>query len=111
LPAGEISPADAKGLAGSYERLRGSAREIASSLGVDVTEFEQQLPPMAGSMISRNDLLGSKEVASTAATLLRQLGGYVEGLVEAVVLDQKITVDQMKAAREAARQPPGFTNA
>ena len=46
--------------------------------------------------------------AKEAATALRSLAGHVEGLIEAVVLDQKITMDQVQAAREAARQPPGF---
>jgi hypothetical protein len=109
LPTGEISPTDAKGLSGSYERLRGSTIELTAALGVDVREFEHQFPSMAGSTVNLNDLIRSKEVASTAATLLRQLVGYVEGLIEALVVDQKITEDQMKAAREASRQPAGFT--
>lgn len=46
--------------------------------------------------------------ASHAATLLRSLAGYVEGMIEAVALDQQLTMEQVQAAREAARQPRGF---
>jgi hypothetical protein len=46
--------------------------------------------------------------AKTAATSLRSLAGYVEGLIEAVVLDEEVSMEQVQAAREAARQPPGF---
>lgn len=42
--------------------------------------------------------------AGSAAALLRSLAGYVEGLIEAVVLEQRITMEQV----EAARQPAGF---
>ena len=38
----------------------------------------------------------------------QSLAGHLEGLIEAVVLDQRITMEQVQAAREAARQPPGF---
>jgi len=52
--------------------------------------------------------VGRSSRANNAATLLRSLAGYVEGLIEAVVLDQEISMQQIQAAREAARQPPGF---
>lgn len=108
LPTGEISPSAAKGLTETYARLLDSARDVVSLLDVDV-EFSRQFASMAGATISRNDLIGNHEVALRAATFLRQIAGYVEGLIEAVVLDQKVTTDQMEAARAAARQSPGFT--
>lgn len=46
--------------------------------------------------------------ANTAATMLKRLGGYVAGVIEYVAVDQQISTAQLEAAREAARQPPGF---
>jgi hypothetical protein len=43
-----------------------------------------------------------------AAVMLRQLAGWVEGMVETAVVDEQISMDQLKAAQEAARQPIGF---
>lgn len=53
-------------------------------------------------------MLDGASHAYKAATLLKSLAGYVEGLIEAVVLEEQISMEQVQAAREAARQPPGF---
>jgi hypothetical protein len=111
LPDGDVDNADAKGLAESYARLRIATRELAVALDLDAGEFDAQFPTSAGEPTVGTRLthtLRNLEVAKTAASLLRQLGGYVEGLIEALVLEQNITMEQVKAAREAARQPPGF---
>jgi hypothetical protein len=116
LPQGEIRDADAAGLAESYVRLRAATRALATDLGAGGDEFDAQFPEVAGNPmraparmheVARHGF-HNREVASTSATLLRQLAGYVAGLVEAVVLDQNFTMEQIAAAREAARQPPGF---
>lgn len=110
-PETKVTYQDAAGLANAYIRLRESVRAVATELGVDGAEFEAELPygktPRAPYTDPRVMLELASE-ASQAAALLRSLAGYVEGLIEAVVLDQQISMEQVQAAREAARQPPGF---
>jgi hypothetical protein len=99
------------GLIDAYNRLREAVCDVATDLQIDATEFERELPPLPPSLHSgggpEHMMYGTQD-AKTAATALRSLAGYVEGLIEAVVLDQQISMEQVKAAREAARQPPGF---
>jgi hypothetical protein len=108
----KVDPTDAAGLTDTYNRLRDAVNETAAQLGIDPEEFASELPPRAaasgrGAMMAQ-DMLRMASQAKSAATSLRALAGYVEGLIEAVVLEQKISMDQVKAAREAAKQPPGF---
>jgi hypothetical protein len=75
-------------------------------------EFDRELPALARAgepgMVMPEQMLRMASQAKSAATSLRALAGYVEGLIEAVVLDPQITMERVQAAREAARQPPGF---
>lgn len=107
----KIGYQDAAGLADAYIRLREPVRALATEMGVAGEEFDAELPPHQLPSAPRTDpsllmQLGSE--AARAAALLRSLAGYVEGLIEAVVLDQRLSMEQVQAAREAARQPPGF---
>jgi hypothetical protein len=107
----KITHSDAAGLADAYIRLRESVRSVAVDLGADNDEFASVLPPLEPPRTpspAASVLLKVASEASRAANLLRSLAGYVEGLIEAVVLEQQITMEQVQAAREAARQPPGF---
>jgi hypothetical protein len=109
--ATELTYKDAGALADAYIRLREPVRKFAVDLGVDATEFDAELPQLAmprDPIATRTVMLKLGSDASRAAALLRSLAGYVEGLIEAVVLEEKITTAQVEAAREAARQPPGF---
>jgi hypothetical protein len=108
----ELAGSDAPGLTDAYNRLRLAACEAAATLGLDPDEFDRDLPslppaanPRATGMATHREMLAH---AKTAATNLRALAGYVEGLIEAVVLENQISMEQVQAAREAARQPPGF---
>lgn len=107
----EITYKDAAGLTDAYVRLREAARSLATDLGMDGSEFNAMLPGMQPPKAPFPDpktMLELGSAASHAATALRALAGYVEGLIESVVLEQQITMEQVQAAREAARQPPGF---
>jgi hypothetical protein len=108
----KVDSTDAAGLTDAYNRLRDAVNEAAAQVGIDPEEFNRELPPLApaaglGAMMPEQMLRAASQ-AKAAATSLRALAGYVEGLIEAVVLDQQITMEQVQAAREAARQPPGF---
>jgi len=107
----DVTYNDAAGLADAYSRLRDAARSLAVDLGMDGSEFDATLPGMPPPRAPYTDprvVMELNSAASQAATRLRALAGYVEGMIEAVVLDQQITMEQVQAAREAARQPPGF---
>lgn len=114
VPADEagLVSTDAPGLTDAYNRLRDSVCESAAPLGLDPEEFDRELPALPPAADPRMSGLATQRAmvanARSAATSLRALAGYVEGLIEAVVLDQQITMEQVQAAREAARQPPGF---
>lgn len=115
IPSNEaaIGQSAAHGLNESYRRLRDAVAAVAEQLGIPAKQFDTELPSIdpLSTRPSRTPraVLTLEGEAQTAATLLGQLGGYVEGLIEAVVLEQEISMEQVKAAREAARQPPGFT--
>jgi hypothetical protein len=102
----------AEGLVSSYNSLRDAAAKISQDLGLASDEFEAQFAPMSpsggGFASGPQAHIDAMTSANTAAVQLRTLGGYVEGLIEAVVLDQQISMEQVQAAREAARQAPGF---
>lgn len=104
-----LSGPEAEGLAEAYIRLRDIAHKLAVDLEVD-SDFDAELPahqlPRIGP--GPRGVLEMGVAANKAATLLKSLVGWVEGMVQAVALDQRITVEQLQAAREAARQPVGF---
>jgi hypothetical protein len=117
VPEEDVKATDAYGLTESYLRLRASARSVATDLGISGEGFDAELPEIASvppesSLQGPRDLIDTRHnettKASHAASLLKQLAGYVEGLIEAVVLDQRLDMEQVRAAREAARQPLGF---
>jgi hypothetical protein len=96
------------GLIDTYNRMRLSVRDVADAAGIHLGEFDQELPslPPARAAFGPHNLVQSSQDARTAASALRSLAGYIEGLIEAVVLGKQIPLDQVHAAREAARQPP-----
>jgi hypothetical protein len=113
VPESDVKSTDAYGLTESYLRLRVSVRSASIDLGGSEESFDAEFPqiesvspnyPAVGGRI----MMDMTSKASHAATLLRQLAGYVEGLIEAVVIEQRLDVAQIQAAREAARQPVGF---
>lgn len=111
IPADEASITGAdRGLVDAYNRLRDAVRDVATDLNISEGEFDRELPslPRASGVGGPRGMIEGAREAKTAATSLRSLAGYVEGLIEAVVLEQQITMEQVQAAREAARQPPGF---
>src|SRR4051794_11360984 len=93
----QLTTTDAPGLTDAYNRLRLAACETAAQLGLDPDEFDRDLPalreppdPRMTGMITQRAITAS---AKTAATSLRSLAGYVEGLIEAVVLEQQLTME------------------
>jgi hypothetical protein len=109
----KLGQTDAHALTDAYIRLREAVRKVALDLGESEAAFDGPLP--AKSPLTQHVTVGPSaqsvvlaSAATDAASLLRALAGYIEGLIETVVLEQKISMEQVQAAREAARQPPGF---
>lgn len=111
-PGANVDQFNADGLVNGYNSLREAVAKISADLGVSTEEFDAQFTPLApmqgGFGRGPQAHIDGMNIANTAALQMRKLVGYVEGLIEAVVLDQQISMEQVKAAREAARQPPGF---
>jgi hypothetical protein len=100
-----IDPFSMDGLRDGYSRLRAQARALAVDLGIDADEFDAIFPEHA-SAEGGNQIA----IAKAAASLLRQLDGYLGGLIQTQAINQHITVEQLELAREAARRPPGFAS-
>jgi hypothetical protein len=98
-----ITPFSMNGLKDSYIRLRPQVRDVATSLGVEPDEFDAIFPAQVESE-DRNSI----SFAKAAAALLRQLDGYLDGLIEATAINEQVSIEQLKIAQEAARRPPGF---
>jgi hypothetical protein len=108
----KVVSTDAPGLIDAYNRLRHSVREVSADLRLNPGEFDLELPSLQSfegdHMLGPERMMAMTARAKAAAISLRSLAGHVEGLIEAVVLDEQITMEQVQAAREAARQPTGF---
>jgi hypothetical protein len=111
--SGKVGAADTYGLTESYNRLRDAVRSLNADTGGSDHIFDAELPPIPE--VSAQYPAGGPRVTQEwaskgrhAAVMLRQLAGWVEGMVESTVIDQKLSQEQIKAAQEAARQPPGF---
>jgi hypothetical protein len=81
----------------------GVARELMVQLGIDAAEFVATFPERAESQ--HTDRIS---FAKVAATLLRQLKGYLGGVTETVAIDEQLSLEQIAAAREATGKPLGF---
>lgn len=112
----EVKNTDAVGLSESYVRLREACRRLSVDLGVPEQEFDAQFPPNAGQPSTGAVSLHqqaqraqqNESVARTAATLLRQLAGFLTGMLEAEAINLDISQAQLATAREAGRLPVGF---
>ena len=116
LPSDAVKDTDAEGLVGAYGRFRAAARSLADDLGVEPSEFDAQFPEGVGEPVElRGDpirmhrlQLKNEAVARKAAQLLRELAGFLGGLLEHQALEMRITQQQLAAAREAAKPSVGF---
>jgi hypothetical protein len=98
-----IDAFSADGLKNSYQRLRAQARELVMECEVDADEFDSLFPEKATA--ERTDVIS---IAKAVASLLRQLDGYLGGIVQTQVINAQLTLEQLELAREAARSPFGF---
>jgi hypothetical protein len=107
-----IAWTDASGLIDSYARLRLEVISLVEDWGGDVNRFAEQFPELSpATTISPAGPRSQQELTArgrTAAGLLRQLFGYVSGLFQAKVIEDQVTEEQLRIAREAARPPVGF---
>jgi hypothetical protein len=111
--AADLQAQDAYGLIESYNRLRQAVRDFAVKSGATEEEFDRDFPRIdsvseAFPAPAPRILMDYGSKARNAAVAIRQLAGYVEGMIEALVIEQQLDRAQIEAAREASRQPPGF---
>lgn len=108
-PKGGILFSHAEGLSETYMGFRTSARELFTELGGAEDEFDAQLPPLEpapGGGVGAGGpaaMLGRMEYAQTAATRLKTLQGYLEGLLTTTMLTEDLTADQVESVQRAVR--------
>jgi hypothetical protein len=104
-PGTKLTASDAAGLAEAYSSMRVSARRLAIELGVDAEAFDQELPELGGAPFTNGPgmraQLALAEHAASAATRLRQLRGYLEGLLAMSVLTEDLSAGQAAAIERA----------
>src|SRR5262249_49368208 len=98
-----IDAFSADGLNDSYRRLRAQARELVVECEVDADEVDALFPEQATA-----EGAAAIAIAKAAASLLRQLDGYLGGIVQTQAINARLTLEQLELAREAARPPLGF---
>jgi hypothetical protein len=103
---------DASGLIESYARLQVQVYNLVADWGGDVGRFEEQFPELdfVTNLIPTGPRSRQEFAAKgrTAAGLLRQLFGHVSGLFQAQIIQDEISEEQLRIAREAARTRVGF---
>lgn len=110
-PTGHSAPA----LTESYMRLRGQVAELVAETDL-AQEFDETFPEIdVADLPTSSDPgdsailnLTAKPRAQQAAALLRQLGGWIGGIVRTMTLEQQMRIEAEAKAKEAAKQPPGF---
>lgn len=101
-PSDKVKPeySDAKGLTDAYETLRNDCRELVAELQMSTEEFDskfQALDAVEGVGIgSPHQMLGLVTQASTAATQLRTLQGYIEGLITMTIVTEDLKPEQIE---------------
>jgi hypothetical protein len=111
----EASGKAAPALSESYMRLRGQAAELVAETQL-ADEFAATFPeievvqgpsgrdPAQAAAFS----ISAAPQAENALALLRQLGGWVAGIVREMTLEQQMRIEAQEKAKLAAKQPPGF---
>ncbi len=105
VPADQSSAFE--GLSASYERRREEVHQaVADSIP---TEFDRLFPAaidrsgVGGGRLTPQAIFGQQEVASTARTLLGQLAGWLEGIIEGSQVRERMRLEAEAYARERVR--------
>jgi hypothetical protein len=117
--AASVSPdaSAAHALTESYVRLRREVSELAQELGLgeefaavfpEVAVAEPPTASLAGNL-GRQFNLDLQAEAKRASTLLGQLAGWVQGLIDEQTFEQRIAAEAEAKATLAAKPPTGFT--
>lgn len=104
IPEGQVAIAG-KAYIDAYERLR---KEIRSQIGDDLLEeFDSLFPvethPPAGGVYG-DELIAAATQANEARSLLKTLGGWLKGLIDAELLDVKMRAEADAYARARLEQ-------
>lgn len=103
-----LTAADAAGLADAYASTRASARRLALALGVDAEQFDEEIsdltPLQHANMRGPRAQLEQAQHAASAASRLRLLRGYLEGLLAMSVLTEDLSAEQAAAIERAIKR-------
>jgi hypothetical protein len=111
----EPDGASAVALTESYMRLRGQVLKFVKGSDLEA-EFESTFPeikiterPPSDPFEVQAAIQEGKFPARQAQSLLAQLAGWIGGIVREMTLEQQMRLDAEARAKQAAKQPPGFT--
>ena len=106
----------ARALTESYQRLRQTIRQLIEGEGLE-GEFDQLFPEIdiaeapTARLAGRSGLQHNLELetdARRASTLLQQLSGWLNGMIQEQTLEQQIAANAEAYARQQGRPPTGF---
>ena len=109
----EVDGLAAPGLTASYMRLRAQVAELVAGTRLadefassfpEIEVIEGQVHPNA----ARHLAFGAGPVAKEAQGLLRQLAGWIEGLVAEQTFEQRIQAEAAERVRQEKKPPTGF---
>ena len=99
----QLDYSHAEGLTETYVALRDATRALVADLRIDVEEFDRELEPLEPARpIGHPNPRGIAEAstrAATAATRLRALRGYIEGLITMTALTEDLSPEQIELVR------------
>jgi hypothetical protein len=109
LPERPPSDVDAHRLTESYIRLRAEARRLAEAANISLEDFDRRLPTieLAGERRFRQppgEVQALLSAAAEAAGLLRQLEGWMNGVFDAIALDEGHDLAEIERARSERRR-------
>jgi hypothetical protein len=106
----------APALTDSYTRLRGHVRDLViSSASVSKDEFDALFPELPTVTLPRRlDMIVEQApkleaYAKHASLLLRQLGGWVDGLIATLTFTQRLDAEARAIAELSARPPTALS--
>lgn len=96
----KLEYSDAEGLTDAYETLRGTSKNLVDDLKMSTEEFDSQFQPLeevqAAGTGNPRQILKLTTQASTAATRLRTLRGYISGLIMMTTLTEDLKPEQVE---------------
>lgn len=111
-----IDGAAAPALTEGYGRVRALVRGSLDGYRELIAEFEELFPEIDLAEVQSHPVAVDRArralaaEANRAKALLDQLGGWLQGAIDELTLDQKLQLEAEERVKQERRKPPGFTS-